>query len=77
MRKFWKDVTASAIGFIISMVVVAILVSSLVTTIAANLWDAANNSSLTVFVPGGAAMMGIIGLMFVVIPVLIFAKAAR
>jgi len=73
---FVKNVKGSAIGFIISMVVIAILVSGLVGTVAYNLVNASENASVA-SIPGGAQLLLIIGMLFIVIPILVFARAAK
>ena len=76
MRKFLSDVKASAIGFIIGMLVIGMVVAGLVGTFAYQISVAQANASV-IAIPGGVAMLGILSLLFIVIPVIIFARAAK
>ena len=76
MRKFIKSCKASAISFIIGMLVIGMVVSGLVGTFAYNIATAQANASV-IAVPGGVAMLGILSLLFIIIPVVLFAKAAK
>lgn len=75
IRSIWQNREAGAVGFIIAMLVIGLLVANLVGTFAYQLSVARANASVAA-IPGGSAMLGIIGLLFIIIPVVIFAKAA-
>jgi len=70
-----KDRQAGAIGFVISMLILGMIVAALVGTFAYQIAVAQANASV-IAVPGGVAMLGLLSLLFIVIPVVIFAKAA-
>ncbi len=70
-----EDKNAGAIGFVIAMLILGMVVSALVGTFAYNIETAQANESVAA-IPGGVAMLGLLGLLFIVIPVVIFAKAA-
>ncbi len=74
--KFAQNEYGSAIGFIIGMLVIGLVVSALVGTFAYQIATAQNNSSVAA-IPGGSAMLGILALLFIVIPVIVFARAAK
>ena len=74
MRKL--DNKGSAIGFIVGMLVIGMVVAGLVGTFAYQISIAQANSSVAA-VPGGVAMLSILSLLFIVIPVIIFARAAK
>ena len=66
----------SAVGFIIGMLVIGMVVAALVGSFAYQLEQAKDNTSV-IEIPGGVAMLGLLGLLFIIIPVVIFAKAAK
>ena len=76
MRKLWSNLHASAVGFIIGMLVIGFVVSALVGAFAYQISLAQANASV-IAVPGGVAMLGILSLLFIIIPVVIFARAAK
>lgn len=76
MRSIWKDMKASAISFIIGLVVILMVISAVVGTVAYNLYTASTNTGVAA-IPGGAQLVLILGLLFIVIPLTIMAKAAR
>lgn len=73
--KFRKNNEGGAIGFVISMLILGMVVAALVGTFAYNIALAQANASV-IAIPGGVAMLGLLALLFIVIPVVIFAKAA-
>lgn len=75
LKKLVKDNNAGAIGFVIAMLILGMVVSALVGTFAYHIETAQNNTSVAA-IPGGSAMLGLLALLFIVIPVVIFAKAA-
>ena len=76
MRNLLKDKAGSAIGFIIGMLVIGLVVAALVGTFAYQIALAQANASV-IAIPGGTAMLGILSLLFIVIPVIVFARAAK
>lgn len=76
LRKLIEDLNAGAVGFIIGMLVVGLTVAILAGTYAAHIYDARNNSSVD-SIAGMDPMLGLVGLLFFVIPVVIFARAAK
>jgi len=76
MRELTTNRFGSAIGFIIGMLVIGLVVSALVGTFAYQIAVAQANASV-IAVPGGVAMLGILSLLFIIIPVVLFAKAAK
>jgi len=75
IKSLIEDRNAGAIGFVIAMLILGMVVSALVGTFAYNIETAQANESVAA-IPGGVAMLGLLGLLFIVIPVVIFAKAA-
>ena len=75
LKELREDKNAGAIGFVIAMLILGMVVSALVGTFAYNIAQAQANASV-IAIPGGVAMLGLLGLLFIVIPVVIFAKAA-
>lgn len=76
MRSLLQNLRASAIGFVIGMLVIGLVVAALVGTFAYQISLAQANDSVEA-IPGGPAMLGILALLFIVIPVIIFARAAK
>lgn len=99
MRRLLKNEKASAIGFVIGMLVLGLVVAALAGTFAFEINNAAEDTAVAGGnlsnssggdgvgggndditgggIPGGPAMLGIMALMFIVIPVIIFARAAK
>ena len=76
MRSLLKNKFGSAVGFVIGMLIIGLVVASLVGTFAYQIAVAQANASV-IAVPGGVALLGIISMLFIIIPVVIFAKAAK
>lgn len=75
-RRFVRQKSASAVSFVISMLIIGMVVSSLVGVFAYNIATAQANASV-IAVPGGVALLSLLTLLFIIIPVVIFAKAAK
>lgn len=76
MRSFLGNCKGSAIGFIIGMLVIGLVVAALVGTFAYQISLAQANASV-IAVPGGPAMLGLLALLFIIIPVVVFARNAK
>ena len=93
MKNLIDNKKASAISFIVGMLVIGLVVAGLVGTFAYNVNLAAENDSVAggaaintsdmdvettaPGIPGGPAMLLILSLLFIIIPVVLFAKAAK
>jgi len=82
MREFIEDCTGSAVSFVIKLLVLGLIVASLAGTFAYQISLAQANTSVAgnatlPGVPGGPALLGIIVLLFFIVPVALFAKAIR
>lgn len=91
MRAFRKDRTASAVSFILAMLIIGLIVFVTVQTLSSQMLNASQNATLggsnftdpvsganyTGYgIPGGPQLLLIIVLLFILIPVVIFARAA-
>jgi len=76
MRKFLKDTYGSAVSFVIKLLVLGLIVASLAGTFAYQISLAQANASVAA-IAGGSALLGIIVLLFFIVPVALFAKAIR
>ena len=82
MRKLWNNLKGSAVGFIIGLLIIGFVVSALVGAFTYQVHLAQTNACVAgnatwAGIPGGVAMLGIMSLLFIVIPVIIFARAAK
>lgn len=64
------------VSFIMKMVIALLVISATVGTVAYNLYTASTNTGVT-NIPGGATLVLILGLIFIVTPIIILSKRAR
>lgn len=76
MRSLLKDMKASAISFVIGIFILILIAVNLLPEVAEQAWAAENDTDVAHFA-GVGAMLGILVLLFVVIPLIVIAKAAR
>lgn len=76
MRKFVENTKASAVSFVIKLLVLGLIVASLAGTFAYQISLAQANASVAA-IAGASAILGIIVLLFFIVPAALFAKAVR
>jgi len=74
LRSLKRENEGSAVSFVIGMFVIIVIAVNLLPTIALQAYNAQNNSSVASF-GGVVAMVGILVLLFVILPLVILAKA--
>jgi len=74
LRELEEETHGSAVSFVIGMMIIIVIVVNLIPTVAFEAANAQDNESVAAF-SGTVAMIGILVLLFTIIPLVILAKA--